>query len=179
MRLAPVPLFFARDAAEAILRSGDSSRTTHGAATAVDAGRYLGGLIAGAVAGASKEEVLSERYAPVPGYWDQHPLHREIGEVASGSFKRREPPEIIGSGYVVDSLEAALWALHRSESFRDGALLAVNLGDDADTTGAVYGQLAGALYGEAAIPAEWREKLALRERIEGLADSLYELAQAR
>jgi ADP-ribosylglycohydrolase len=179
MRLAPVPLFFASDPAEAILRSGDSSRTTHGAATAVDACRYLGGLIVGAVSGAAKEELLAERYAPIPGYWDLHQLHREIGEVASGSFKRREPPEIIGSGYVVDSLEAALWALHKTSSFRDGALLAANLGDDADTTGAVYGQLAGAIYGEEAIPAEWRAKLALRERIEADADALFEAAQER
>jgi ADP-ribosyl-[dinitrogen reductase] hydrolase len=74
------------------------------------------------------------------------------------------------------SLEAALWAFARSGDFRDGALLAVNLGDDADTTGAVYGQLAGAFYGAEAIPADWREKLALRETIEALADVLLELA---
>jgi len=76
----------------------------------------------------------------------------------------------------VASLEAALWALERSETFERGALLAVNLGDDADTTGAVYGQLAGALYGESAIPAGWRKQLALRETIEAYADRLHELA---
>jgi len=69
-----------------------------------------------------------------------------------------------------------LWAFRRSGSFREGALLAVNLGDDADTTGAVYGQLAGAFYGEDAIPADWRERLALRETIEHYADALRELA---
>jgi ADP-ribosyl-[dinitrogen reductase] hydrolase len=72
----------------------------------------------------------------------------------------------------VRSLEAALWAFDSSDGFREGALLAVNLGDDADTTGAVYGQVAGALYGEDLIPAEWREQLALRETIERLADAL-------
>ena len=173
MRLAPVPLFFASRPAEAIERAADSSRTTHGAAEAVDACRYLAGLLVGAVHGVPKEELLSDRYAPVAGSWTQAPLAPLIAEVASGSFLRREPPEIQGSGYVVRSLEAALWAFSRSSSFREGALLAVNLGDDADTTGAVYGQLAGAFYGEAAIPAEWRDRVAMRGIIEAYADRIY------
>lgn len=156
MRLAPVPLFYAHSPRSAIERSGESSRTTHGATTAVDSCRYLGGLLVGAVTGLSKEDLLSDRYAPVPGYWDEHPLISEVKEVASGSFKQRSPPEIRGTGYVVRSLEAALWAFHNSDSFKEGCLMAVNLGDDADTTGAVYGQLAGAYYGEAGIPIEWR-----------------------
>src|SRR5262249_45781170 len=114
-------------------------------------------------------------YCPVKGYWDENPLAPEIAEIAAGSFKRRNPPEIKGTGYVVQSLEAALWAFHRSESFREGLLLAVNLGDDADTTGAVYGQIAGAYYGEAGIPASWRSKLAKRELIESFAGKLLEL----
>ena len=178
MRLAAVPLFFAADPAEAVRRCGDSSRTTHGAATAVDACRYLGGLIVGAVAGASKDELLSQRYTPVPGLWEREPLTAEVDDVAAGSFLNREPPEIEGSGYVVRSLEAALWAFHRSDSFRDGALLAVNLGNDADTTGAVYGQIAGAFYGEAGIPTEWRALLARRKLIEQLADRLHAAATA-
>jgi ADP-ribosylglycohydrolase len=59
-----------------------------------------------------------------------------IDEVASGSFKTRQPPHIAGTGHVGRSLEAALWAFYRSGTFRDGALMAVNLGDDADTTSA-------------------------------------------
>lgn len=176
MRLAPVPLAYARKPREAIERSGESSRTTHGAAAAVDACRYLGALLAGAVYGVSKEELLSERYSPVPGYWREHPLAPEIDEVAAGSFKRRQPPEIRGSGYVVRSLEAALWAFYQSSSFQEGCLLAVNLGDDADTTGAVYGQLAGVYYGEQGIPQAWRARLAHRELIESLAERLYHLA---
>lgn len=176
MRLAPVPLFFATSPADAIERSGESSRTTHGAKTAVDACRYLGALIAGAVTGVSKEELLSDHYAPVAGYWKAHPLTAEIAEIASGSFRRRNPPEIKGAGYVVKSLEAALWAFHHSTSFREGCLKAVNLGDDADTTGAVYGQIAGAFYAEQGIPAEWRAKLAKRDVIESFADRLHSLA---
>jgi len=176
MRLAPVPLFFAARPREAVERSGQSSRTTHGAEEAVDACRYLGALLVGAVNGASKEELLAEPFEPVERLWSEAPLTPRIASIAAGSFKRRNPPEIRGTGYVVDSLEAALWAFCRSDSFREGALLAVNLGNDADTTGAVYGQLAGAFYGESGIPAEWREKLAMRAVIESLADRLYTLA---
>ena len=82
------------------------------------------------------------------------PLHPEIDEVAAGSFRRKQPPEIVGSGYVVKSLEAALWAFHDAKDFREAVLRAVNLGDDADTTGAVCGQLAGAYWGEDGIPDE-------------------------
>ncbi|WP_156276307.1 ADP-ribosylglycohydrolase family protein [Neomoorella glycerini] len=176
MRLAPVPLFYARKPREAVEKAGESSRTTHGAKEAVDACRYMAALIVGAVNGASKEELLSDHYEPVPGLWREAPLAPGVAAVASGSFKRRNPPEIRGTGYVVDTLEAALWAFYHSSSFREGALLAVNLGNDADTTGAVYGQLAGAYYSEDGIPEEWREKIAMRERIVSLAEGLLALA---
>jgi ADP-ribosyl-[dinitrogen reductase] hydrolase len=90
-----------------------------------------------------------------------------------------EVAEIRGSGYVVKCLEAALWAFHNSDSFREGCLLAVNLGDDADTTGAVYGQLAGAYYGENDIPAEWRLKLAHSGLIVSFADNLFAMKDHR
>jgi ADP-ribosylglycohydrolase len=172
MRLAPVPLRFAYEPRLAVERAAESSRTTHGAPAAVDACRYFAGLIVGALAGTSKEELLAPLYAPVPQLWHEQPLHSEIAVVASGSFMRRHPPEIRGSGHVVRSLEAALWAFARSEDFETGALAAANLGDDADTTAAVFGQLAGAYYGEAGIPSRWRELLAMRARIEELADAL-------
>lgn len=178
MRLAPVPLFFAGNPQEAIAKSAESSRTTHGTITAVDACRYLGALLVGAIQGVSREELLSSYYSPIPGYWQEYPLVAEIDEIAAGSFKRREPPEIKGTGYVVKSLEAALWAFHRSQSFEEGCLLAVNLGDDADTTGAVYGQLAGAFYGEEGIPKRWRDRLAYRELIVSFAEQLFALAQS-
>ena len=174
MRLAPVPLFFASDPEEAIRMSAESSRTTHGAWSCLDACRYFGGLIVGAVQGASKEELLSQRYAPIDSFWDRIPLCAEVDEIASGSFKHKEPPEIIGSGYVVRSLEAALWAFDRSSTFEEGCLLAVNLGDDADTTGAIYGQIAGAHYGVTGIPVSWRLRIAYVDRIARLAIDLYE-----
>lgn len=138
MRLAPVPMAFANDPLEAMRLAGGSSRTTHGACICMDACRYMAGLIVGAIAGASKEELIAPGYTPCPGSWGAEPLCDEISEVAAGSFLRKEPPEIRGSGYVMQSLEAALWAFTKSDSFEEGALLAVNLGDDADTAGAVF-----------------------------------------
>jgi ADP-ribosyl-[dinitrogen reductase] hydrolase len=176
MRLAPVPLSYAGTPQEALEKSGESSRTTHGTAAAIDACRYFGGLLVGAVNEVSKDTLLSDHYCPIPGYWDDKPLVPGIDAIAAGSFKHRQPPEIRGAGYVVKCLEAVLWAFHNSDNFREGCLLAVNLGDDADTTGAVYGQLAGAFYGEHGIPAEWRSRLARRSLIESLAGGLHRLA---
>jgi len=172
MRLAPVPLYFAADPREAIKMSGESSRTTHGAPAAVDACRFFAALIVGALRGETKETLLAELYCPIPGIWDQRPLDPAVAAVASGSFQRKEPPALRGTGYVVDCLEAALWGFHRGRTFEEGCLLAVNLGDDADTTGAVYGQLAGAYYGFQGIPKSWREKIALGKVIAALAEKL-------
>lgn len=174
MRLAPVPMYFADDAAKAIRKSAESSRTTHGAREAIDACRYFAGLIVGALTGRNKEELVSPLYCPVQGLWEKEPLAEKIAQVASGSFKHREPPDIRGTGYVVESLEAALWAFHKSNDFREGALMAANLGDDADTTAAIYGQIAGAHYGAAAIPSEWRELLTMSSEIISMADSLHD-----
>jgi ADP-ribosylglycohydrolase len=179
MRLAPVPLAFARRPAEAIARSGDSSRTTHAAAVCVDACRYFGGLIVAALDGLPKDHLLANDYEPAVAAWLKEPLDEKIAAIAAGSFRKKEPPAIRGSGYVVHCLEAALWAFHKTDTFRDGALLAVNLGEDADTTGAVYGQIAGAYYGEEGIPRPWRAVLAMRAKIEEAADRLYEVAEAR
>ena len=178
MRLAPVPMRYADDPAEAVRRSADSSRTTHAARAAVDACRYFAGLLVAALGGARKETLLSPGYSPLGGMWDGEPLTGEIARVAAGSFRDREPPDIRGTGYVVESLEAALWAFDRSEDFRSGALMAVNLGDDADTTGAIYGQIAGAHYGFEAIPAVWRERLAMAAEIASVADRLHRLSRA-
>jgi ADP-ribosyl-[dinitrogen reductase] hydrolase len=176
MRLAPVPLRWIRSPREAIERAADSSRTTHAAMTAVDACRYLAALIVGAILGTSKATLLSCRYSPVPGYWGERPLVPEIDEIAAGSFTRSGPPAIESTGYAVKTLEAALWAFDHSNSFEDGCRLAANLGGDADTCGAVYGQLAGAFYGEDGIPERWRRILAHRSLIESMSEKLFVLA---
>ena len=175
MRLAPIPLFFAADVEQAIHWSAQSSKTTHGVVECLDACRYFGGLIVGALRGVAKEELLSEGYSPAHGLWDRSPLCPAIHAIALGSFKRKEPPLIKGTGYVADSLEAALWAFHNSTDFKDGCLLAVNLGNDADTTAAIYGQIAGAVYGVEGIPAPWRQRLVRRDLIDGMATEFYRI----
>lgn len=176
MRLAPVPLAFAANPRNAIFHAAESSKTTHGTREAIDACRYFAALLIGALAGEDKETLLADHYTPVPGYWTEEPLTEKIDAIASGSFKHREPPDIVGSGYVVRSLEAALWAFHRSSDFREGCLMAANLGDDADTTTAICGQIAGAYYGEEGIPEAWKSKLAKHDLIVEFADSLIDLS---
>lgn len=167
MRLAPVPMFYANHRGKAVELAGKSSATTHASSETIGACRYMADLMVQALRGASKEEILA------PSSLDG--LSRGITRVANGSFKVSQPPDIKGTGYVVDSLEAALWSFWNSDNFTDGARLAVNLGDDADTTGAVYGQIAGAFYGESGIPERWRSILALSNKIIAYATRLYEL----
>lgn len=172
MRLAPVPMFYAGDPEKAVYYAGLSSKTTHAAPECVDACRAFAAIIVGALEGRSKEELLSERF--VTDRLGASPLSPKVAEVLAGSYKDNEPPFIRGTGYVIKSLEAAFWAFFKSSTYEEGVLLAVNLGEDADTTAAVYGQLAGAYYGYEAIPKSWVEKLAYRELIEELATGLYE-----
>jgi ADP-ribosylglycohydrolase len=176
MRLAPAPLAFASNPERAVFFAERSSQTTHGTHECLDACRYFGGLLVGAVQGRDKTELLSPMFSPVPGQWEALPLAEKVAEIARGSFKVRRPPEIRGSGYVIHTLEAALWAFHTTDNFRDGALAVVNLGEDADSTGAVYGQIAGAYYGADGIPPGWVSKLAMRELIERRAAELHAMA---
>ncbi|WP_202903917.1 ADP-ribosylglycohydrolase family protein [Pseudoalteromonas ruthenica] len=160
MRLAPIPLFFHDDFSKAVHYGGQSSKTTHGAIEAVDACRYMSALIWGALNGVSKHDLLDGVYEAEEGYWSKHSLCESISKmIKSGEFKNKSADEIRASGYVMHSLEAALWAFYHSDSYKEGALMAVNLGEDADTTGAIYGQLAGAYYGEYKLPFEWVRKL--------------------
>ena len=177
MRLVPVPLAYLYAPENAIRLAGQMSSTTHGAPEPVDACRYYAGLIIGALSGRPKEELFSPRFSPVSGLWQCEPLAPRIDEVAAGLFKTRQPPAIRGTGYVVNSMEAALWAFWHTDSFAPGALAAVNLGDDADTTGAIYGQLAGAYYGLEGIPRNWRGRVAQSDRILGMADGLMALME--
>lgn len=181
MRLAPVPLAYASLPEQAFEYAALSARTTHGDPRAIDASRFFAWLMVAAVAGLDKDLVLGDAChdvipgMKVPVLEGLAPLHPEIEEVAAGSYKRRQPPEVKGSGFIVRSLEAALWALYNTETWEEGALAAVNLGDDADTTAAIYGQLAGAIYGPEAIPERWLDKLVWRELIEDRAHTLFKL----
>lgn len=152
MRLAPVPICQADlypDKLDELSRLADeSSLTTHASEQCRSACRYLSTLLVALLRGEDRRAVLSPNWKPLRTLNDIKPLHPLIQEVAKGSFRHRQPPAIEGSGWVVKSLEAALWAFHNAGSFEGAVLRAVNLGDDADTTGAICGQLAGALWGE-------------------------------
>jgi ADP-ribosylglycohydrolase len=176
MRLAPVAMAFAGRPAEAVHLCGESARTTHNFTECVDTCRLLGALIAGALAGDTKEHLLSPGYAPVEGLWELQPLTPAVQEISSGSYQRMQPPLIRGGGLTTESLEAALWAFYHSTSYEEGVLLAVNLGDDADSTGAVFGQLAGAYYGLPAIPERWLEALWSRPLITDYALKIFALS---
>jgi len=176
MRIAPVALFYAADVKLAMQMAEKSSYTTHGLRICADACRVYTGLIVGALQGVQKEELLSESYfkhlCEVDAKYSYDPL---IKRVMQGSYKTKSREDIRSSGYVVDTLEAALWAFHNSKGFNEGVLMAVNLGDDADTVGAVYGQLSGAYYGIDGIEKSLRENVCKSEIIESVAEELFTL----
>jgi ADP-ribosylglycohydrolase len=170
MRLAPAPIRYAHLYPDRLLELvrllTQSSLPTHASPHCLSACAYLGMVLAALIQGIDREQILDANWKGLRDLREVHAFHREIADVAEGSFRRKKPPEIVGSGYVVKSLEAALWAFHDAKDFREAVLRAVNLGDDADTTGAVCGQLAGAYWGESGIPKEWRDGLARPEMIE-------------
>jgi ADP-ribosyl-[dinitrogen reductase] hydrolase len=168
MRLAPVAIAYwellESDAHLLASRLRESSLPTHGSDACQDACVYMGLVLSGLIAGRDRDVVLDPSWATVRAL--REGWHPRIAEVVAGSFREGEPPEIKGSGWVVQSLEAALWAFHDSNDFEEAVLRAVNLGDDTDTTGAVCGQFAGAFFGESGIPDHLREGLARPEMIE-------------
>ena len=121
-------------------------------------------VLADAIAGAPRSAVLRSRTAPYAG---------AIAPTMAGAWRGQHRDAIRSSGYVAHSLEAALWCTGRTGTFRDAVLLAANLGEDADTTAAITGQLAGALYGAAGIPKAWKDQLVWGERISAAAQQLF------
>lgn len=177
MRLAPVPIRFASmvvdDPNQLAELAAESSLPTHASDQCLSACRYMAVVLAALMHGVDRQEALANCRA-IMGM--KSPLHPEIEEVADGSYRQKRPPAIRGSGYVVRSLEAALWAFHDAPDFATAVLKAVNLGEDADTTGAVCGQLAGAYWGESGIPTSWLDGLAQRETIVQAANRLIDLS---
>ncbi|VFU08803.1 ADP-ribosylglycohydrolase family protein [Methylocella tundrae] len=165
MRLAPVALFAAPDPDVAATLAELQSKTTHPAVVCQAACAFFARLLVEAIAGGDKEEVLRDRKLGERGV---------VGAIAAGAWKSKTRETISSSGYVVSTLEAALWAVGRSDCFEEALILAVNLGGDADTVGAVAGQLAGAIWGRRGIPPRWLEKIAWRQRIEERAMALLE-----
>ena len=168
MRLSPVAIRWWHDGAAAVEAARLQSRTTHGAAQAVEACALFAELLVEAIGGASKETVLRAR---------DWPGDAEIAKVAARSWRTKDRDAISSSGYVLHTLEAALWCVDRTKSVEEALILAANLADDADTVAAVTGQLAGALWGMSGVPAAWLAKLAWRDKFESLATELYEAAE--
>lgn len=171
MRLAPVVLYYYPDQHEVAAAAAQSSRTTHGAAEAVEACRLLAQVLANALAGQSKDELLTlapEQYG-----------EPAIRELAAGSFRHKRREDVRGTGYCIASLEASLWCFWSTDSYAAAVLAASNLGDDADTTAAITGQIAGAYYGKQGIPTHWLERLHQRADIEEMALALLRAAQTR
>ena len=163
MRLAPAVLFAMPDRNRAIALAREQSRPTHAAPECLEACAYFALLLTEALQGASKAEVLRPRcFGNTPG----------IGRMASGE-RPKSRSQVQSTGYVIHVLEAALWAVAGAPSFEAALIRAVNLGGDADTIGAVTGQLAGALWGYSAIPDRWLQPLVQRERIEQTAQALW------
>jgi ADP-ribosyl-[dinitrogen reductase] hydrolase len=148
MRLAPVAIRYRGDAAAAREAAVAQARLTHGAAEAVAAAARLAELLVEALA---------------------------TGTLAdAGRYRALRRDAISSAPRAAATLEAALWCVARTRSFEAAVIEAVNLGGDADTIGAVTGQLAGALYGAAAIPARWRERLSEAPRLAALAARLHD-----
>ena len=170
MRLAPIAMAFHRCSDQLDQACIDSSRTTHGASECLEACVLLGRMIQRALAGQSKEEILS-------GDNNCRGLQEpRILDLARGGYRDRPVTAIRGSGYVVHSLEAALWCFWTSSSLEEAILMAANLGEDADTTAAVCGQLAGAHYGASGIPDQWLKLLVQRDEIAAMAERLMQLS---
>lgn len=170
MRLVPVVLYYFPDRNRISEFSAHSSRTTHAAPEAVECCQLFAELIGHALQGAAKANLLR---LPATAFREAR-----VAAIARGNYIDKPESTIRGSGYCVASLEAALWCFHHTDSFEAAILTAANLGDDADTTAAIVGQLAGAFYGVQAIPERWLAKLYLREDIETCADQLLKASGA-
>ena len=169
MRLAPAVLYAFPDRQQALAYAEDSSRTTHAAPEAIASCRLFAQYLLNALSGKDKAATLADL--------DALPAQENLRQIALGGYQQKPRSAIHGTGYCVQSLEAALWCFYHGESFEETILLAANLGDDADTTAAIVGQLAGAFYGVDAIPQTWRDWLWQYEDIDALARQLLERPQ--
>ena len=164
MRLAPIPMFYFPDLEKTINFAGKSSRTTHGASECIEACQLFAEMLFRALSGLNKEKILLNTTIKISS--------PKISDIAIGNYFQKPATQIRGTGYAVESLEAALWCFYQTDTFETAILQAANLGDDADTTAAICGQIAGACYGESGIPTKWLEQLFMRAEITDLADKL-------
>ena len=167
MRLSPVAARWWRDPARAEQVARRQSVTTHAAPEAVDCCALLARILCAAIAGQDSARLS----VSIEDGWQS-----AVRAVASGAWRGRSEKDISSTGYVVHTLEAALWSVERTSSFEAAILVAANLGHDSDTVAAVAGQIAGAIYGASAIPSRWLDKLWGVERIRELGHGLHRAA---
>jgi ADP-ribosyl-[dinitrogen reductase] hydrolase len=167
-RVAPVVMFYLADPTAAVARAAEAARITAQAPMVLECVRLLAAMLHQALSGRDRAEILR----PPRDMWMGPNPRPEVLAVYEGSYVRRQPPEITAGGHVVQALEAALWAFHHADSFRQGALLAANLGRDSDVVTATYGALAGAHHGVSAIPGIWRNSLMKQDVVMETSDRL-------
>jgi ADP-ribosyl-[dinitrogen reductase] hydrolase len=165
MRLSPVSVFYQNNAELADIVSVEQGQFTHNHFVPNFACRMLNAIIIEGIKTGNKVKALQA--ADVEG------CSEELIHIINGDYKNKSRDEIKSDGYVVSTLEAAIWAVWHTDNFKDVLLLAVNLGDDADTVGAVAGQIAGAIYGVDEVPRSWISGLHNNQRILNLANQLY------
>jgi ADP-ribosyl-[dinitrogen reductase] hydrolase len=170
MRLAPIPIAYRQDTALAVFFAKQSSSTTHRAELCLDACGLLAAQLVELLQGGDKESLLRVSY---PAQTDA------IATLQQFDFIDKNYRDLRGTGYVLESLEAALWCFWHTHCYADCILAAANLGDDADTTAAIAGQLAGAYYGYKGIREDWLQHLYWHDEICALADQLYDLRPTR
>jgi ADP-ribosyl-[dinitrogen reductase] hydrolase len=162
MRVAPVAICHWHDLPAAQEIAAVQSRTTHCSALSEQACSVMMDILCGLISGREWEQVTV-------GLGGAGVLP-ELTVILQGSWKSKERNSVRSTGYILDTLEAALWAVETTGSFEDALIAAVNLGHDADTVGAVTGQIAGGRYGFEAIPQRWLDHLIglsdIKERIE-------------
>lgn len=163
-RIAPVAVRYCNREIARGEAAERQSLVTHGGPYAVTACRAFADILAEAIEGQSRELVLRCRHVYV---------HNSNRVLEVGNWSGRGRDEMSGANNALDSLEAALWAVGTTETFEEAVLAAANLGEDAGSTAAIAGQLAGALYGACNIPDRWLEQLAWRDKIADMADALF------
>lgn len=176
MRLAPIPIFYnteekySDEFVDLLRYAALSSSTTHANEVPVQSCIAFSVMINRAIQGYDKLGIIDIQETEKFGITNE--TVKNTINIENYLWKVRD--DIKSTGYVIDSLEAALWCFAKTSSFKEAVLLAANLGDDADTVAAITGQLAGAYYGIDAIPQEWVTKLTNYEGIVDLAKNLYD-----
>lgn len=182
MRLSPIPIFYHCELNDdkALLTltqyAENSSKITHSAPLCLASCKALSLMINRCFNDLSKENVLFFSEEEIFKYQLNIPGFETIN---LQEYKNKKRNQIKSSGYVIDSFEAALWAFYNTDNFKDGVILAINLADDSDTVGAIYGQIAGAYYGIDQIPEEWINKLTMNKNLIQTLNSLLDTSQCR